>query len=411
MSEIKTEPCQTCGGGGFDGNGTGYNNVCDACAGKGELPTGTQVIEPVTELKIISNTHKFEWNFADVKKTIEGNIQKYVGLVVIEDNLKDMETAQKEIASIRTKVDGFRKAVKKKMEEPYKLFEGEIKELLQLIEKAEAPLKNQTLQYEKDRIIAKEAELNKFANTTATNMGVRPEYFKIIIPSQWTNRTAKDPAVRKEIVAQIEAMLDSQRRDDEAKEMEKQRIGLIEGQCQVHSANLKTPVVSEDVNHLLVGVTLSDIPGIILAECQKRAEMERKAAEPVVEILPPQPDHVHHPEDNSIGFPNYGEPCAEWVSEPMYPHDLNNEVPPPYQPVSMPPLPPMPPTPRELAAFVEVRTQPVPYPTQPPQPRVFKCVIEYPNITAIEGTAIKEFLSSRGISYKIISQEELRSDF
>lgn len=364
----------------------------------------------VTDLKIISNIQEFKWNFAEVKQIIEGNIQKYVGLVVTEENLKDMETAQKEIASIRTKVDGFRKAVKKEMEKPYKLFEGEIKELLQLIEKAEAPLKNQTLQYEKDRIIAKEAELNKFAQTTATNMGVRPEYFKIIIPSQWTNRTARDSAIRKEIVTQIETMLESQRRDDEAKEMAKQRIDLIDGQCQVHSAGLKTPVVPCDVNHLLVGVTLSDIPGIILAECMKRAEMERKAAEPVVEERPAENNERF---ELGISFPSNNAPCTDWVGkvesqfispEPMAP------VPPPYQPVSMPPLPPMPPIPRELATFVEVRTQPVPF-QAPPQPRVFKCVIEYPNITASEGAAIKEFLSSRGISYVIISQEELRSDF
>lgn len=88
----------------------------------------------ITDLKIISNIHKFQWNFAEIKQNIEGNIEKYVGLVVTDENLKDMEATQKEIASIRTKVDGFRKAVKKEMEKPYKVFEGEIKELKELIE-------------------------------------------------------------------------------------------------------------------------------------------------------------------------------------------------------------------------------------------------------------------------------------
>lgn len=345
------------------------------------------VSEPVTDLKIISNVQEFKWNFAEVKQKIQSDIEKYVGLVVTDENLKEMETAQKEIASIRTKVDGFRKAVKKKIEEPYKVFEGEIKELLQLIEKAEKPLKDQTLKYESDRIIAKEAELKTFAQKTATNMGVRPEYFNIVIPSQWTNRTAKDSAVRKKVVISIETMLDAQRRDDEAREMAKQRIGLIEGQRLAHSALLKTPVVPGDVNHLLVGVALAEIPGIILAECQKRADVEAKASADAIKVelpptISPQPDYI----------PDI-DPCPEWVGSEIY---LPDPV------LQLPPIPPLPPAPRSMP--------PMP-PSQQIQPQLFKCVIEYPNITVQEATAIKEFLSSRAIGYRIISQEQVRSAF
>lgn len=340
----------------------------------------------ITDLKIISNVYKFEWNFAEVKQTIEGNIQKYVGLVVTEDNLKDMEAAQKEIASIRTKIDGFRKAVKKKMEEPYKVFEGEIKELLQLIEKAESPLKNQTLQYELDRVAAKEKELGDFAAKTAVNMGVRNNYFNFAVKSQWTNRTAKDPAVRKEIVTAIETMLDAQRRNDEAEEMKRQKIEMIESVCSVHSIgfSLKTPVTPNDIAHLIADAVLGAIPGIILAECQKRAAMERKAAEPKVVDVPPQPDHVHHSDDNSIGFPNYGGEC-----------DMSYE-----EDCIMPPLPPaprvMPPTPPNYS---------------PIKPQLFNCVIEYPNITVQEAITIKKFLSDHAISFNIISQTAVGGEF
>lgn len=352
----------------------------------------------ITDLKIIKNIQEFEWNFSDIKKNIEGNIEKYVGLVVTAENLKDMESAQKEITSIRTKVDGFRKAVKKKMEEPYKLFEGEIKELLSLIEKAEIPLKKQTLQYEQERIAAKEIELNKFAQATALNMGVRNNYFNFAVQSQWTNRTAKDPAVRKEIVGLIEAMLDSQRKADELAEMEKQRIGLIEGQCKAHSALLITPVVPADINHLLIGVTLSEIPGIILAECKKRADMEFMAAAPKV-VDPPvipivQTEYVEGTDQH-----------PEWID--------GNEFDSKFIPI-------------ETAAFIKILPSaeilkptsftmpPLPprnYPPAPAQPQLFNCVIEFPNITAQEGAAIKEFLSSRAMSYKIISQVAVRSDF
>ncbi|AJQ26888.1 DUF1351 domain-containing protein [Pelosinus fermentans] len=352
----------------------------------------------ITELKIISNEHKFVWNFADIKQNLNSHIEKYVGLVVTEENLKDMESTQKEISSIRTKIDGFRKEVKKKMDEPYKVFEGEIKELLQLIEKAETPLKKQILEYESDRVAKKEAEFKLFAQTTATDMGVRDEYFKITISSQWTKRTARVSTVKKEIVAEINSMLETQRRNDEALELQRQKEEMIVAVCSAHSMGLKTPVTSSDIAHLIVNAELAAIPGIILAECQKRAEMEAKAAAPKVELSPPVLDHVHHPDDNSIGFPNYGkevedtDPCPEWeATEIRYPNEILNPASfhiPPLPPASRP-MPPMPPTTRE---------------TQ------YDVILKLPGVTIPQAGALKAFMSSQGISYEIISQAR-RSDF
>jgi hypothetical protein len=333
------------------------------------------VQQPVTDLVIIKNVHDFQWNFADIKQSLNSHIKNYVGLVVTEENLKEMETAQKEIASIRTKVDGFRKAVKKKMEEPYKVFEGEIKELLQLIEKAESPLKDQTLKYERERILTKEKELGDFAAKTSVNMGIRNSYFNFIVKSQWTNRTAKDSTSRKEIVAMLEAMLDNQRRDDEAKEIAKQRVGLIEGQCRAHSAGLKTPVMPSDVNHLLVSVALSEIPGIILCECQKRADMEAKAAEPA----PVMRNHfVSNEFIDDLGFDgNYQPPLPS--TEILKPTSFI--------------LPPMPPVSRAM-------------PPMPPKQDLYDVILKLPGITVQQAGAVKQSFINIGVTYEIVKQEK-----
>jgi hypothetical protein len=81
-----------------------------------EIPPEQTEMEP----KIIKDVHEFTWNFSDIKANLSNYIQKYTGLVVNEDNLKEMESAQKEIAGVRIKIDGFRKDIKKKLEEPYK---------------------------------------------------------------------------------------------------------------------------------------------------------------------------------------------------------------------------------------------------------------------------------------------------
>jgi len=184
-------------------------------------------------------------------------------------------------------------------------------------------------------------------------------------------------------------MLAAQRRDDELKELEKQRIDLIEGQCLAHSAGLKTPVVPGDVNHLLVGVTLSEIPGIILAECQKRADMEAKAAEPKVNPVPEYINGFHE-----IPGPD---PCPEWVGcEISYPVE---EI--PVMAVTSAHIsPPLPPAPR-------------PIPPMPPAitPTLYDVVLKLPCVTVEQATALKTFMATKGITYEIFSQEEVRGAF
>ena len=45
-----TEPFSTCGGSGFSGYGSGYDAVCDECAGIGETLIGWKEIEKEEEV-------------------------------------------------------------------------------------------------------------------------------------------------------------------------------------------------------------------------------------------------------------------------------------------------------------------------------------------------------------------------
>src|SRR5574344_2789253 len=86
------------------------------------------------------------------KSAVTGLIAPYRGLVVTDDNVKDMEKAQKELASMRRKIDKFRKDTKATAEAPIKAFEAEVYEVLKVVSEAENPLKNQLHKYEVDRV-------------------------------------------------------------------------------------------------------------------------------------------------------------------------------------------------------------------------------------------------------------------
>lgn len=335
------------------------------------------------ELQVLNHVQEFNWNFQEIRKQLASHIEKYHGLVVTEDNLKDMEAAQKEIAAFRINIDGFRKEVKKKMEEPYKQFEGEIKELQALVEQAEAPLKKQILQYELERVKAREVELLEFGRKTAKSLGLRDDYFKLAIPSKWTNRTAKTTAVKKEIITEIENLLDNQRQADEAAELKRQREELIIQLCESSSKGfgLKTAIVPADIAHLVKDVSLMDIPTIIQEACSARLELEVEAAKPPepveqpivtpVEALPLMPPELMPTDYAKV-------PAPDQLPEP-----------PPAQRVPMPP--PVPPS-SAIAPTL-----------------YFDCVIRYPKITIRQAAAIKQFIAAQGIQYEVVSQIQ-RSD-
>lgn len=320
------------------------------------------------DLTVVKHELAFQWNFEEVKSALVGHIEKYADLIVTDDNLKDMEETQKEIASVRIKIDGFRKEVRKKMEEPYSKFDGEIKELQSLVEKAERPLKDQLAKYETKRIEDTQAKLLEFARKLAEGIGLREEFFAIAIKPAWTNRTAKQAAVRKEITIEVETCLDRQRRDDEAKELLRQTEIMLANLCESESKNfgLATPVTSEDVKRYSVGDIgkrpLSELPNIVVEVCRERQEMERKAAEATQKVIVD-------------------------MSAPM----------PPVVPMATPVMPPV--------------TQPAPPPmppVMPPNQQLFDVGLKLPRITIMQAQALKEFMATRGIQYQIMFQEEIK---
>jgi hypothetical protein len=329
-------------------------------------------LEPRTN-QLVQN---FEWNFAELKTSLDQKTQKYVGLVVTEENLKSMEDTQKEVAGLRTKIDAFRKKVKKQLNEPYEKFEGQIKELLTIVEAVEKPLQQQILSYEDERRRLKEAELREFGLKTALNLGLRTEYNTLVIDTKWTNRTAKDSTVRKEIVTDIETMLWQQRQADEAAKLRRQRYALIEQLCEVNSKTLQlsTPVTPLDVATSVEHATLAEIPDIIIAECQKRADMERKAAEAVQARIAAETAAIQEP------LP----PVEPDPGPPMPPVLPPRSADPPMPPGFRPTLPP---------AFM-------PPPPMPAAPELWDATLRVIGVTVAQAEALKVYMNGRGIQFE-----------
>ena len=50
---------------------------------------------------------KIETNFTEVRENLKFSLEKYKGLLVSEETLKDCKATQKELAGLRNKVDSY----------------------------------------------------------------------------------------------------------------------------------------------------------------------------------------------------------------------------------------------------------------------------------------------------------------
>lgn len=103
------------------------------------------------ELKVQAKQANIETNFTEVRENLKFSLEKYRGLLVSEETLKDCKATQKELAGLRNKVDSYRKETKSKLQEPIKKFEEECKELLSLIVEVEKPIKEGIAKFDEKR--------------------------------------------------------------------------------------------------------------------------------------------------------------------------------------------------------------------------------------------------------------------
>jgi chemotaxis protein histidine kinase CheA len=256
-----------------------------------------------------------EWDADGAKSAIAGVVAPYRGLVVTDDNVKDMEKAQKELASMRRKIDQFRKNTKKKAEEPIKAFEMEVYDILKVIDEAEAPLKDQLHKYEVERVNTASKEVQAEATAEAERQGLREQYmFDFKINSSWTNRTAKRADILSGVVAAITELKARQDLDDErAKliEANKQQIELL---CQTLSDkySLNTPITPADcpawlAEKCMPAELVTEVERVVkraadreLAASQTAAAMAKAEAEATAAMAVPAPTPTAEPSKNGL---------------------------------------------------------------------------------------------------------------
>ncbi|MDF2857843.1 MAG: hypothetical protein K0Q87_3694 [Neobacillus sp.] len=236
------------------------------------------------ELKVLENVQKLTWNFEDVKQRLTDDIKKYADLVVSETNLPDMEKTQRQIASLRINLQKFRLKVQKDFKKPLDSFELQIKQLAELIEKTEKPIKDQIQKYEDKRRDTKRTECEKLIIDVSTELGLEAKYSQqIVVADKWLNKGTNFKEIKEDIQKNVCWLLEIQNKAiaDEAARTEK--ISMAKMMCEFMSKDLATPLTFEDVENKIDSFNITELRTYIENQVATRKEREERAAQLALE--------------------------------------------------------------------------------------------------------------------------------
>lgn len=248
------------------------------------METVDVIVQPAIEPQVIDSNLTMTWNNAELAKYLEEKLEKYNGLVVTEDNLKEMKSVLKEIVSIRTKLTRFGADKKRELKIPYNTFTAELEQVLAVVSRVENPIANQINEFEQQEMLKRKETVLNMVEDKAQSLGVREEYKNRVIPNSkwWENKTAKMSDVALAIDEMVKNVLEQQQNDDDLKRMQAEKVEMIKMKIDLFNQNyaLDTPIRYEEIKHRIDNIPFGELDNVLSNEFEKRLEIEMKAKEP-----------------------------------------------------------------------------------------------------------------------------------
>jgi len=227
-------------------------------------------------------------NYETLKAELENSLESYKGLVVTEETLAGSKAAQKELASLRVKIDTYRKDKKKEVEKPIKAFEAQCKELIALVESVEKPIKEGIKVFDDKRREEKRQTALELIKEVAAAQGLNEKYAaKLTVIDKYMNLTATAQAVRDDLETRAFALSVEQDREAERLEIIK---SVLDSENSRISVKLDIGLWQRDIE---ADKPTSEIIAQIKAYAAQIYEAEHKPEEPPKEE--PQPVKKEEP--------------------------------------------------------------------------------------------------------------------
>lgn len=168
------------------------------------------------ELKIYNPTldnalKHIDWNFEELKKEVTEKANVYKSLVYTDENIKEAKADRATLNKFSKALNDGKKDVKKMMLEPYSVFEGQVKELIAIVDEANANIDSQVKAYDQKKREEKLIKVEEIYDRTFASAEELKEIltFKRVFKESYLNVTT----TLKSITNDMEHMRDSVRHD------------------------------------------------------------------------------------------------------------------------------------------------------------------------------------------------------
>ena len=144
-----------------------------------------------------------KWNKEELEAAVRHKIAAYQNVVYTEDNMKQAKADRAELNKLTKAIEERRKMVKKIINEPYEVFEAELKEILELIQEPVGIIDRQVKAFEDQQKEEKKKSIQKSYDEVIGDLAeVLP--FERVFDIRYLNQTYKLAMAQTEVKAKVE---------------------------------------------------------------------------------------------------------------------------------------------------------------------------------------------------------------
>lgn len=248
------------------------------------------------ELKIEPKLPVLAFNFDQLKAWATALAERYASIVVTEDAIADVKRDMAELNKAKKAVDDARKEAVRRVSEPIRAFETQIKEVCGIFDDAYGKLSGQVKAYEDAQREAKRKDIEGLIIEANMNAFGEPAFLDIPVQDKWLNKTTSVKAIREDIAAIIDRHMEEEQRKRALEQARQDRAAAIESHVkalnQQYGYDLPVAVFMGasflDVNTPLADV-LKRVAHYFQLEKEKLEQQAKKAAAASRPVATPQP--------------------------------------------------------------------------------------------------------------------------
>lgn len=232
---------------------------------EGEVLTPAAAGQATMEFRLINPTEdgflrRIKWNKEELESAVRAKIAAYENIVYTDDNIRQAKTDRAELNKLTKAIEDRRKMVKRKINEPYDLFEKELKEITALIAKQAGIIDAQVRAFEDQQKEEKRKRIEEAYREAIGDLAdVLP--FERVFDQRYLNQTFKLQQAQEEVKSRVQTV----------------RTGLE----TIDSLDSKYKLNAKDVyiRTLDLGKALAENKRLLDLEEKLEAEKRRKAEE------------------------------------------------------------------------------------------------------------------------------------